>query len=126
VAHGEVREPSAPFRAPSATGFTAGGATVIKSSVFDWDDDGWREQAACRYTGADLFFPVGNTGLAVEQIDAAKAVCRSCPVQDPCLRFAFETNQQAGVWGGTDEDERRRLRRKWRADRLARRRSEGN
>jgi WhiB family redox-sensing transcriptional regulator len=91
--------------------------------VFDWDDNGWRDQAACRHTDPNLFFPAGSTGLVIEQIEAAKAVCRSCPVQGACLRFAFETNQEAGIWGGTEEDERRRLRRSWRAGRQARTRS---
>ena len=91
--------------------------------VFDWDNNGWRDQAACRHTDPNLFFPAGTTGLAIENIEAAKEVCRSCPVQAACLRFAFETNQEAGIWGGTDEDERRRLRRSWRAGRQARTRS---
>ena len=91
--------------------------TAIWSPVFEWDDDRWRARAACRHTDANLFFPTGNTGSAVDQIEAAKAVCRSCPVQDACLRFAFETNQEAGVWGGKDEDDRRRLRKSWRASR---------
>jgi len=91
--------------------------TAIRNTVFDWDNDGWRDRAACRHTDANLFFPAGATGVASDQIDAAKAVCRSCPVQDACLRFAFETNQEAGVWGGKDEDERRRLRKTWRAGR---------
>jgi WhiB family redox-sensing transcriptional regulator len=69
--------------------------------------------AACRDTCPDLFFPVGSTGLAVEQIEAAKAVCEECPVKAPCLQFALETNQDSGIWGGTSEDERRRLRRTW-------------
>ena len=94
--------------------------TAIWTPVFDWDNNGWRDQAACRDTDPNLFFPAGSTGLAVEQVEAAKAVCRSCPVQDACLRFALETNQEAGVWGGTDEDERRRLRRSRRTGRQAR------
>lgn len=85
--------------------------------VCDWDDDGWREGAACRHTDAGLFFPAGSTGPAVSGIEAAKAVCRSCPALKPCLRFALETNQEAGVWGGKDEDERRALRKVWRAGR---------
>jgi WhiB family transcriptional regulator, redox-sensing transcriptional regulator len=97
--------------------------TAMWSPVFDWDNNGWRDQAACRHTDPNLFFPAGTTGLAIENIEAAKEVCRSCPVQDACLRFAFETNQEAGIWGGTDEDERRRLRRSWRAGRQARTRS---
>ncbi len=28
-----------------------------------------------------------------------------------CLRYALETNQEYGIWGGTTEDERRALRR---------------
>ena len=79
----------------------------------DWDVDDWRVHAACRDTEPDLFFPVGTTGPAVEQIDSAKAVCRQCPVQVACLEFALATNQEAGVWGGTSEEERRKLRKAW-------------
>lgn len=91
--------------------------TAIWNPSFEWDDEGWRDRAACRHTDANLFFPAGSTGSAEDQIQAAKAVCRSCPVQDACLRFAFETNQDSGVWGGKDEDERRKLRKVWRAGR---------
>jgi WhiB family redox-sensing transcriptional regulator len=73
----------------------------------------WRDGAACRDTDPDLFFPVGSTGLAAEQIRAAKAVCDLCPAKEPCLQFAIENNQDSGVWGGTSEDERRILRRAW-------------
>jgi WhiB family redox-sensing transcriptional regulator len=89
------------------------------SPSFDWDNDGWRDQAACRSSDADLFFPAGNTGVAASQIEAAKAVCRSCPVRVACLQFALESNQEAGIWGGTDEEERRKLRAAWRAGRRA-------
>lgn len=71
----------------------------------------WRLLAACRDTDPDLFFPVGTTGPAVDQIAAAKAVCRSCPSREPCLEFALATNQDSGVWGGTSEEERRAIRR---------------
>jgi WhiB family redox-sensing transcriptional regulator len=94
---------------------------VMWNPVFDWDREGWRDGASCLHTDASLFFPVGTTGAAIEQIEAAKSVCRTCPVQDACLEFAFETNQEAGIWGGKDEDERRRLRRVWRAGRHSRR-----
>ena len=82
----------------------------------DWDADEWRDRAACRDTNPELFFPIGTTGLAIDQIDAARAVCAQCPVRVECLDFALATNQEAGVWGGTTEDERRKLRKGWLAD----------
>jgi len=90
---------------------------VSWSPIAEWDDDGWRDRAACRCTDADLFFPAGSTGDAIEQIRAAKAVCRACPVRTECLQFSLESNQEAGIWGGKDEDERRKLRQVWRAGR---------
>jgi WhiB family redox-sensing transcriptional regulator len=83
------------------------------------DTDAWRTSALCRQTDPDLFFPVGTTGSALDHIAAAKAVCEACPVKDPCLRFAIETNQDNGVWGGTSEEERRGLRRAWLRERRA-------
>jgi len=71
----------------------------------------WRAVAACREGDPDLFFPVGSTGPALRQIEAAKAVCRACPALEPCLEFALRTGQDAGVWGATSEDERRAIRR---------------
>ncbi len=75
--------------------------------------DDWKERAACRAITPDLFFPLGSTGEAVDQIAAAKEVCQGCPVRRECLQFALETNQGTGIWGGTDEEERRSLRRSW-------------
>ena len=76
-------------------------------------DFAWRDRAACKDSHPELFFPIGSTGDALEEIDAAKAICRSCPVRKDCLAFAIETNQESGVWGGMSEDERRKLRRDW-------------
>jgi WhiB family redox-sensing transcriptional regulator len=90
---------------------------LMWNRTVDWDTDDWRREAACRNTAPDLFFPIGTTGPAIEQIEAAKRVCRSCPAQDPCLDFALATNQESGVWGATSEDERRKLRKAWLAAR---------
>ena len=72
----------------------------------------WRDKAACLTVDPELFFPVGNTGPAVDQIDRAKAVCSHCPVTEYCLQYALDTNQDSGVWGGLSEDERRALKRR--------------
>ncbi|MEU4052576.1 WhiB family transcriptional regulator [Streptomyces olivaceus] len=74
--------------------------------------DDWREHAACRTEDPDLFFPIGTTGPAALQTEQAKAVCRTCPVREQCLRWALDTGQTLGVWGGTGELERRALRRR--------------
>lgn len=86
---------------------------ITKSLLFDFDNaaEDWRCQAACRDTDPDLFFPVGSTGLALEQIESAKVVCQQCISQTACLEFALTTNQDSGIWGGKSEEERRQLRR---------------
>lgn len=76
------------------------------------DSMDWRHHAACRDEDPELFFPIGNTGPALLQIEEAKAVCRRCSVIDECLAWALETGQDAGVWGGMSEDERRALKRR--------------
>src|SRR6516164_2450924 len=94
---------------------------LMWNRTVDWDTDDWRRSAACRNTEPDLFFPVGTTGPAIDQIEAAKRVCRSCEAITPCLEFALATNQESGVWGGTSEEERRKLRKAWLAARRSRR-----
>ena len=44
---------------------------------------------------------MGTTGPAIEQIEAAVAICQTCVVRDDCLQYALETNQESGVWGVT-------------------------
>ena len=87
-------------------------STSINGSLVLEADNGWRTMAACRDTDPELFFPVGTTGLAIEQIDAAKGVCHQCEAQPDCLEFALITNQDSGVWGGKSEDERRKIRKR--------------
>ncbi|MFJ9703414.1 WhiB family transcriptional regulator [Streptomyces fradiae] len=73
----------------------------------------WRAEAACRDEDPELFFPIGTTGAALLQIEEAKTICRRrCPVVEKCLRWALDHDEQHGVWGGTDETERRRMKRR--------------
>lgn len=73
----------------------------------------WREYAACRDEDPELFFPVSIVGpVAQRQVDAAKDVCRRCPVADDCLSWALAADESAGVWGGMAENERRSLKRR--------------
>ena len=80
----------------------------------------WRNRAACLDEDPELFFPIGNTGPAFEQIEEAKLICGRCEVVEPCLKWAIEFGQDAGVWGGLSAEERRSLKRRTaRARRIA-------
>jgi WhiB family transcriptional regulator, redox-sensing transcriptional regulator len=73
----------------------------------------WLDHAACRGADPELFFPATDTSAARAQVEAAKKVCRRCPVRGICLSWAVDSEQEAGIWGGTTEVERRRLRRRY-------------
>jgi WhiB family redox-sensing transcriptional regulator len=72
----------------------------------------WRHYSVCR-DGVDpeLFFPVGTSGVALLQVEQAKAVCWDCPVADECLRWALDAGIDDGVWDGMSEQERRAFKR---------------
>lgn len=71
--------------------------------------ENWRAQAACN-DSPDLFFPIGTTGPAVQQVQAAKSVCQHCPVRDDCLEWALTHDVDHGVWGGLEAAELRERR----------------
>ncbi|MDX3697334.1 WhiB family transcriptional regulator [Streptomyces europaeiscabiei] len=71
-----------------------------------------RPRPACADEDPELFFPIGDTGPALLQIEEAKAVCRRCPLAESCLEGALARGEAAGVWGGLSEDERRSLKRR--------------
>ncbi|MEW2134625.1 WhiB family transcriptional regulator [Streptomyces sp. NPDC005435] len=82
-----------------------------------------RPRPACTDEDPELFFPIGNTGPALLQAEEAKAVCRRCPLMESCLKGALERGETAGVWGGTDEGDRRRIKRRAARQRAARQRT---
>jgi WhiB family redox-sensing transcriptional regulator len=71
----------------------------------------WLPDARCIGQDPELFFPVGTTPTALQQTERAKAICGTCPVRTDCLEWSLVTCQDAGVWGGLDEEERRVIRR---------------
>ncbi len=102
------------WRSPHLTTRPGGPVTLTSTSrtiPLTLERDEWRKLSECRDTDPNLFFPVGTTGPALEQIANAKTVCQTCEVQGLCLEYAISTNQDSGVWGGTSEEERRQMRR---------------
>ncbi len=77
----------------------------------DWDAEDWRDRASCRDTSPELFFPIGTTGLALDQIDAAKQVCDAVPGDHPVPRVRARRPTRSRASGAAlTEDERRRRR----------------
>jgi WhiB family redox-sensing transcriptional regulator len=78
-----------------------------------WQESGpttWYRRAACQGYDPELFFAESKTGSDLARLEAAKRICRECPVRNACLRWAIDNGASAGVWGGTDARERRVLR----------------
>ncbi len=72
----------------------------------------WQVKAACRGPQAAVFYPPGSG----ERLDEkrfrelrAKAICDCCAVVGRCLEFAVDRGETHGIWGGTNESERRVL-----------------
>ena len=79
----------------------------MTAEVFPDELPTWRDAAACLSADPDLFFP--PQGGATNGAEA-KQICGGCPVQAECLDYAVTTAQKYGIWGGTNERERREIR----------------
>jgi len=66
-------------------------------------------RGACQGEDPELFFPIAASGPGLAQVIAAKAVCFRCAVRAACLSYALVTGQ-AGIWGGTTQEERNAMR----------------
>ena len=66
--------------------------------------DSWQEGAACYGLDPEVFFPTTE-----EEAGLALSYCGVCVVRDMCLSWAVQNGERYGVWGGTTEQQRRRL-----------------
>jgi WhiB family redox-sensing transcriptional regulator len=66
----------------------------------------WMSRAACVDVDPGLFFPARG-----QSCGPAKAICGGCEVRADCLEYALTVGERFGIWGGTSEHERMRLRR---------------
>lgn len=76
-------------------------------------DHSWMVRGACRGEDSDLFFAPDNERQPEREVreGKARAVCDVCPVKAECLDYAVGTGQ-VGMWGGTDDEQRKSLRRR--------------
>lgn len=81
----------------------------MTDGVHDWrsliERPEWMDRAACIGAPFEVFFPTRGA-----DVDAAKVICRCCQVRSECLAYALNTGEKYGIWGGTSERQRRRLR----------------
>ena len=77
------------------------------------EEEDWMIDGACRSSDTSLFFPVGSSLKAKKKAEEAIKICESCPVICQCLDYSIHTNQDAGIWGGKDEEQRKMIRRKY-------------
>ena len=66
----------------------------------------WMAAGLCAEVDPELFYP--EAGAPNRD---AKRVCAGCEVRAECLAYAIAHRERFGVWGGTTERERRRMRR---------------
>lgn len=126
---------------PSTSGESEGGR-MRWPRVVQHADEAWMPDGACRLPenrSVDFFpatqhTPTGRPraerytrASATDAENRAREVCESCPVMDECRDYALATRQEAGVWGGLTEEERRsrRWRRWWRERQLLQRGEDG-
>ncbi|WP_223774481.1 WhiB family transcriptional regulator [Streptomyces sp. 135] len=73
-------------------------------------EENWQAYAACADADPEDFFPVSRHDE--ESIRIARLSCGRCSVRQRCLAHALDRPEQYGIWAGTTEEERARLRRR--------------
>lgn len=72
--------------------------------------DEWQTDALCRGSHAHLFFPPSTFERKDDRERRemrAKAICKVCPVIEPCISYALAIREQFGIWGGMTEIDRK-------------------
>lgn len=91
---------------------------MLKDFFTDMPSFSGKGDPLCAQTDPDLFMPIDY----VVQDDtrthrysyiserSAKAICDECPYKKMCFEYAVTTEGIQGIWGGTNENERKKLR----------------
>lgn len=64
----------------------------------------WMIQGRCAEVDTELFFPEKGDSASAEY---ARRICMQCEVKAECLEYALDNNERYGIWGGTNERDRR-------------------
>lgn len=63
--------------------------------------------ALCAEVDSELFFPRKGQYLEAQ---SAKRICNRCELKAKCLEFALKDPELKGIWGGTNEPDRYKMR----------------
>lgn len=72
----------------------------------------WMEEALCAQTDPDIFYPEKGGSTA-----PATSICENCAVRAQCLEYAVSNDIRHGIWGGTSDNDRKRMARERKAAR---------
>lgn len=64
----------------------------------------WTTQARCAEVDTELFYPEKGDSYSA---DMARRICMQCEVRVQCLNYALDNSERYGIWGGTNERDRR-------------------
>lgn len=69
----------------------------------------WQFQGECKDYPIEMFFPDGRGRHLQRLEDAAKRICRKCPVLASCRDHALRAPEAYGIWGALTSRERAHL-----------------
>ena len=93
---------------------------MIRDSIIPADYPNFDEfgPTPCSKVDPDAFFSVDPITPSISNRPdyprerEAKLVCSACPYQLRCLEYALKNQDMLGIWGGTTEQDRKRLRKR--------------
>ena len=79
--------------------------------IYGRHDTEWMTDAACNGADPEAFFPA--LGAHPADVEYAKTLCRTCPVQTRCLEYALANeggkDTRFGIYGGLSPKQRDKL-----------------
>lgn len=73
----------------------------------DFKDMSYQKDSLCSKKENERYVELFFSEIPEEKYEA-KNLCFSCPVRKDCIKYALESKQIWGIWGGKDENEIRR------------------
>jgi WhiB family transcriptional regulator, redox-sensing transcriptional regulator len=69
-----------------------------------------QELGVCRGSAVNFLPQRGEDDRPAKKVCNGSAAAPKCPIRDACLGYALQNKSLKGVWGGTSERERNKLR----------------